>query len=272
MNGVQSKACQLLRCFVEICEKLNIPYYLVCGTALGAVKYQGFIPWDDDVDVGLLRPDYERFLREAPDHLPEYYFLQNYRTDPRFPQPYSKLRDSRTTFIETNKAHLPIHHGIYIDIFPLDGYPQDKKQQNLLRWRKRFLSWQWGCALEGKRSAVAKVHCTFFRLIGCRNRTAKLLEKYEKVISAWPVEDAQVWCNHGNWQGEREYAHRSQYGAGTMAVFEGIPVRIPENYDAYLTQKYGDWRADLPQEQKKSHHFNLVTDPDRPYTHYTQGK
>lgn len=268
MNGVQCKARELLKCFVEICEKLDLRYYLVCGTALGAVKYEGFIPWDDDVDVGLPRPDYERFLREAPAYLPEHYFLQNYRTDPMFPQPYSKLRDSNTTFIETNKAHLPINHGIYIDIFPLDGYPKTPMEQKKLEWRKRWLSWQWGCALEGKRSAVSTIHCTFFRMIGCRKRTAKILERFDREMSAYPVEGSEVLCNHGNWQRKLEYADVRQYGNGAEAVFEGIKVRIPENYDAYLTQKYGDWRADLPEDQKKSHHFNLVTDPDRPYTHY----
>lgn len=268
MDGVQRKVRELLRCFVEICEQRQIPYFLVCGSALGAVKYQGFIPWDDDVDVGLLRPDYERFLREAPALLPEHYFLQNYRTDPAFPQPYSKLRDSNTTFLEKNKAHLPINHGIYIDIFPIDGYPAEEKDQRTLEWRKRVLSWQWGCALEEQRSLVSKIHCTFFRLIGCPKRTDRLLARYEKVISAWPVEEAQIWCNHGNWQGKLEYADKTQYGSGTRAEFEGIPVRIPEQYDVYLTQKYGDWRADLPQEQKKSRHPSLVCDPDRPYTHY----
>ena len=268
MNEVQSKAQALLKCFVEICDKINVSYYLVCGTALGAVKYQGFIPWDDDIDVGLLRPDYERFLREAPKYLPEHYFLQNYRTDPAFPQPYTKLRDSSTTFIETNKAHLSINHGIYIDVFPLDGYPKEKKEQEKLEWKKRILSWQWGCALKGKRSFIATIHCTVFRLLGCHKRTAKILKKYEQEISAYSIEEADVWCNHGNWQGKLEYADKRQYGQGAEAIFEGIKVRIPENFDAYLTQKYGDWRADLPEEQKKSHHFNLVTDAKRPYTYY----
>lgn len=270
MNETQRKASELLRCFIGICDRLDIPYFLVCGTALGAVKYHGFIPWDDDIDVGLLRPDYERFLCEAPAYLPKHYFLQNYRTDPAFPQPFSKLRDSNTTFIENNKAHLPINHGIYIDIFPLDGYPSNEKDQKKLEQKKRWFSWQWGCALKGKRSLISSIHYTFFRLIGCQNRTAELLEKYESIISAWPVETASVWCNHGNWQGKLEYADRNQYGNGAIAIFEGMKVRIPENYDAYLTQKYGDWRADLPEEQKKSHHFHTICDPSRPYTDYVK--
>lgn len=272
MNQVQQKERALLQCFVDVCGRLHIPYFLVCGSALGAVKYHGFIPWDDDVDVGLFRPDYERFLREAPPLLPERYFLQNYRTDPAFPQPFSKLRDSDTAFIETNKAHLPIHHGIYIDIFPLDGYPKKRSQQRRLEWRKHLLSWQWGCALAGKRTGVSRLHCALFRLLGCHRRTAKLLARYESVISAWPTEDAEVICNHGNWQGRLEYAPKSQYGQGTAAEFEGLSVRIPEEWDAYLTQKYGNWRSDLPQEQQKSHHACVVCDPHRSYLAYIEGE
>ena len=268
MNEVQNKERELLRCFIRICEELGIPYFLVCGSALGAVKYHGFIPWDDDVDVGLFRKDYERFLKEAPAYLPENYFLQNYRTDPAFPQPYSKLRDSGTTFLERNKAHLPINHGIYMDIFPLDGYPRDKKQQKRLEWRKRVLSWQWGCGLEGERKGLAKIHCAVFRLLGCRKRTGEILRKYEAVISAWPVEDSERICNHGNWQGKLEYADQRQYGGGAEAEFEGLRVRIPEDFDTYLTQKYGQWREDIPEDQKKSRHSCLVCDPNRSYRDY----
>lgn len=268
MNDIQNKARDLLKCFLDICNQLGIPYYLVCGTALGAVKYRGFIPWDDDVDVGLLRCDYERFLAEAPTYLPSHYFLQNYRTDSAFPQPYSKLRDSTTTFIETNKAHLPIHHGIYIDIFPLDGYPNDPFQQKKLEWRKRLLTWQWSSALNVKRSLISTIHCTFFRLLGCHKRTNRSLSRFEQLISSYPTSTSQIWCNHGNWQGKLEYAERSQYGNGVFTEFEGLRVRIPEKYDAYLTQKYGDWRADLPPEKKKSHHTHFVCDPHKPYTHY----
>lgn len=268
MNEIQQKARELLACFVRVCGQLDIPYYLVCGTALGAVKYSGFIPWDDDIDVGLLRPDYEKFLEKAPALIPEGVFLQNYRTDPAFPQPYSKLRDSNTTFIEENKAHLPINHGIYIDIFPIDGYPEKRGEQKLLEWRKRILSWQWGCALKGERRGVSRLHCAFFRAIGCHKRTDRLLARFERVISAWPVTDAKVWCNHGNWQRELEYAPREQYGSGAMAVFEGIEVIVPERFDEYLTQKYGDWRSDPPKEAQKSHHGVLFADASKPFTEY----
>ena len=124
MHSLQQVELKMLQMVDDICRELHIKYYLVCGSALGAVKYSGFIPWDDDLDIGLLRPDYEIFVREAKRLLPDNYFLQNYRTDPAFPQVFSKIRDSRTTFIEKSAAGLAIHHGVYIDVFPLDGYPE----------------------------------------------------------------------------------------------------------------------------------------------------
>ena len=76
MNDIQKKVFEQLEQFIYICEKWDIKYFLVCGSALGAVKYRGFIPWDDDVDVAMLRDDYERFLKIAPKELPNWCFLQ----------------------------------------------------------------------------------------------------------------------------------------------------------------------------------------------------
>ena len=82
----------LFREFTRICEELGLSYFAVQGTLLGAIRHGGFIPWDDDIDVGMLRKDYEVFLREAPSRLPEYYFLQTFRSDPEFYHCFGKLR------------------------------------------------------------------------------------------------------------------------------------------------------------------------------------
>lgn len=140
MTPLQKKVFQILQIFTQICDQLQLKYFLVCGSALGAVKYGGFVPWDDDVDVALFRDDYERFCKEAPALLPEQLFLQNFQSDPAFPAIYSKLRNSETACIEESVAALPINHGISIDIFPLDGYPTDKKNRNDWNVRKLGLS------------------------------------------------------------------------------------------------------------------------------------
>ena len=100
MTELQKKEFEMLCLVVDICNQLDLEYYLVCGSALGAVKYNGFIPWDDDVDVALPRKDYELFLSKASSMLPSWCFIQNYRTDPKFPLLGTKLRNSKTTFIE----------------------------------------------------------------------------------------------------------------------------------------------------------------------------
>lgn len=270
MNDLQKKELEILKVFIEICEKLNLRYFLVCGSALGAVKYGGFIPWDDDLDVGMYREDYEIFLEKAPDLLPKHLFLQNYKTDPAFPQIFSKLRDSRTTYIEKSVAHLNMHHGIYIDLFPLDGYPLDKKTQNALERKKTKYKRQLASACVVDRTLKSKVMCGYNRLLGYHKRTHTIAHKYETLVRQYPINISKLICNHGNWQGKLEYAPKKQYGNGMLVNFEDITVWIPELFDEYLTQKYGDWRADLPEDEKVGHHYYEIYDIDTSFSYYTK--
>ena len=232
MNRLQQKILDLLKNFISICQKNGLTYFLVCGSALGAVKYKGFIPWDDDIDVGMPRKDYDIFVNKAQELLPENIFLQNYRTDKEFPHVFSKLRDSSTTLIEKGVAHLNMHHGIYIDVFPIDGYPQDKNEQKNLNKKKKFLTWKQYCALKDKSNWKVRLRNPFFRLLGYHKRTTKTLATMEALISQYDTEKSEVWCNHGNWGGMLEYAPKWHYGKGIQAEFEGVKVIIPENYDA----------------------------------------
>ena len=257
MNDLQKTELELLKMFLDICDKLGLEYYLVCGTALGAVKYGGFIPWDDDVDVALKREDYELFLREAPKLLPERYFLQNIRTEKAFPLLMTKLRDSGTTLIESNFAHLPMNHGAYIDIFPLDGYPKGK-------WKQRFF--------EAKKYVYNKARC-FAYIYGYRVFGLNaIMRAYERMLKRYPCEGSDYYCNHGNWQRKLEYSPPEHYGNGAWAEFEGLTVRVPERYDEYFTQKYGDWRSDPPVRKRISHHNIAVCDTEKPYTEYRKVK
>lgn len=268
MNDLQRKSFELLQIFVGICEKWDIPYFLVCGSALGAVKYQGFVPWDDDIDVGLLRGDYRRFLEVAPGELPDWCFLQNYKSEPGFIHTFSKLRNSNTTFIEAGVAKIPMNHGIYIDIFPLDGHPEGIWKQIHFKLCQKLYSWMRFCVLDHESKPRVRFRNKLFRAMGYHKRLGKTLKKNEALYCAYPPETSELWCNYGNWQGKLEYAPKWHYGSGTWANFEGLRVRIPENFDVYLTQKYGNWRDDLPDKDKKSHHYSIVCDAERPYTEY----
>lgn len=274
MNELQKTELEILRAFISVCEKLGLRYYLVCGSALGAVKYGGFIPWDDDIDVALTREDYRVFIEKAQELLPSYYFLQTYRTDPGYPRFYAKLRDSRTTYIEKSMVERRMNHGVYIDVFPLDGYPDSSKEAKKLERLKRRYKLRLDCAnaFPEKQKITTRLFFTAERLLGFHRRTQITAKKLDDLLSAYPTDSSALWCNHGNWQGVREYAPREQYGEGREAQFEDMTVTVPEDHDAYLTQKYGDWRADLPEDEKVGHHYYTVCDLALPYTEYCGNK
>lgn len=120
IKKVQAHLLSILAEFDRICRKNGIRYSVEGGTLIGAVKYGGFVPWDDDIDVVMLREDYERFLSACEVDLGDNFFLQNSFTDPNFPLSYSKLRLNNSSYVQKNYEHLNINHGLFIDITPLD--------------------------------------------------------------------------------------------------------------------------------------------------------
>ena len=268
MNDLQRCELEILKELILVFDELDISWFLVCGSALGAVKYKGFIPWDDDIDVGMYREDYERFLLEGQKYLPEHLFVQNFQTDKRFPQIFSKVRNSNTTYIEKASKYLDINHGVYVDVFPLDGYPQNRKEKEFVERRKRIYKFLSECSFEMKRSQKAECVTRMLRILGVRKFNQRILSEYQKVISRYKTSDSEIICNHGNWQGKQEYAPNWHYGKGIETTFEGVRVRVPEKYDAYLTQKYGEWRKDLPENQKVGHHYCEICDLNKSYREY----
>ena len=268
MTELQQTEFEILKEFVAVCEQLRLCYYLVCGSCLGAVKYNGFIPWDDDIDVAMPREDYRVFCQKAPSMLPGHLFLQTNESDKYYPNIFAKLRDSRTTYIEKGMDTLNIHHGVYIDVFPLDGYPSAPDEQMRFEKEKTKLKHKINCIYTNKLDPLHTLMRSLRRLCGYRRRTAQYTAQLIRLCSAYPLSSSELWCNFGNWQGKKEYAPREQYADGAEAVFEGLKVRVPKNFDAYLTQKYGDWRADLPKEQQYGHHYYTVCDLTKPYQAY----
>lgn len=114
--------------FHNLCEEHQLNYFLVGGTLLGAVRHQGFIPWDDDIDVVMPRADYERFLK-LQKHIKQPFKLQDYSTDTRYPMPFAKL--TNTKLIIQNNTYIPFKSGVWLDIFPIDYTFENQKAQNL---------------------------------------------------------------------------------------------------------------------------------------------
>ena len=105
----------------RICKKFGITYQLFSGTLLGAIRHKGFIPWDDDIDICMLRNDYDRFIEVCKTELDTTYFLQNYETDKNFIHNITRIRKNNTIALQSACAELDMHHGIFIDIFPMDN-------------------------------------------------------------------------------------------------------------------------------------------------------
>lgn len=147
MKQLRQIELNILQNFIDVCEKLQIQYFVVQGTLLGTIRHQGFIPWDDDIDVGMLRADYEIFIKNGQDLLPDEYFIQTHDTDPAYPHGFAKVRNSHTAFVETTCKDIHMNHGIYIDVFPFDYYPDNWISQRIFEVKKLLLRYRIRCSL-----------------------------------------------------------------------------------------------------------------------------
>jgi lipopolysaccharide cholinephosphotransferase len=129
LRKIQLIQMDILKEIHRICEEHNIEYFIIGGTALGAVRHKGFIPWDDDIDIGMTRSNYDRFNKIAEKHLREDLVLQNIETDRYSPFPYTKVRKRNTKFVEYCNRNLKMFNGIYVDIFPYDNIPDEMSKR-----------------------------------------------------------------------------------------------------------------------------------------------
>ena len=138
LRKVQLVQLEIAKEIQRVCQENDIRCFLVAGSFLGAVRHQGFIPWDDDMDIGMFRSDYEKFCRIAPQKLDKRYCLQNWHTDPNYSLPFGKVVKRNTLYMENKKSRRIQENGIYVDIFAYDNAPEDPLERANLA--KRLLS------------------------------------------------------------------------------------------------------------------------------------
>ena len=246
---------EILKHFHAFCENNHLRYCLAYGTLLGAIRYQGFIPWDDDVDVLMPREDYNRFLKLYRDS--ERYRLFAFEKDTAAQFPYAKICDMTTRKDETGYVcEVPL--GVDIDIFPLDYWDDDlekaKREAKRIGWNmfclglSRLSKPKPGNPLKGFAKGLLMHWC---RLRGGAHYVRKILKeavKDEQRGSRYM--GTKSWCVYG----ERNIIPAEAFADRIKIEFEGETFFAPVGYDAYLTCLYGDYLPEPPKEKQKTHH------------------
>ena len=251
-RGIQLKQIEMLKIFDKICHDNNLKYLVGFGTLLGAVRHKGFIPWDDDIDLIMLRDDYEKMLKVAPKYLPENLFLQTNKSDPEFPRTYAKLRMNNTTLKTEAFSNLDIHHGICLDIFPVDYTARNKKIQTfhmtLIKYTQILIDYR----------NINSVKKPYLPIKYTLKFISKLVPK--KIIDLVIKYFSILFIKRKN-NPVTIFSTRQNFAIDLNILFpvkkltfEGINVPVPNQWDEYLKCLYGDYMILPPAEERKSHH------------------
>lgn len=260
----------LLREFDRVCKKYNLKYFLVHGSLLGAIRHGGFIPWDDDIDVGMFREDYEKFMELSKNEFKEPYFLQTPYTDEGYFFSFIKLRNSRTTAVSKAFQYNSFNQGLCLDIFPLDYTEKAEMEERYNRIKKLTIQNAKYMKLSNPEFVITE-------------------EERAKILSTNPIETYEmiqklamnhykepkdylalaVWTNC-EWP-TYLYEMKDHMDA-KECEFEGMQFPVPIGYDNVLRIIFGDYMK-LPSIEKRGiWHNGAIFDPDVPYTEYIYNK
>ncbi len=261
---LQEKLLRMLEWFHGFCVEHELTYYAIGGTLLGAVRHGGFIPWDDDIDIGMPRRDYVRFLETVKDSGSQYRAETIADGNKDFPYRLCKLYDTATT-VEYNTKY-KTKRGIFLDIFPLDGAGNTREEsvEYYGKIKKRlFLVSAKTYKLNGKKSFARNLAIVFCRALPFNWR--KYTQKTHEICAKKDFyESAYVGNLFGRWH-EREIVERGLFGKPTLKKFENIEIYCPENSDGYLTAIYGDYMTPPPESKRKPTHEIVSMDLNNSY-------
>ena len=267
LNALQSRLLPMFRWFHNYCAEQGLRYYVIGGTMLGAVRHKGFIPWDDDIDVGMPRPDYDRLCSLLAKQSDPPYLLETPGAADDFPYLYAKLYDPQTTMIE--KKRMAVVRGVFLDIFPLDGLGKDEEtaKAHYKKIKKKInLHTAMVCALRKGRSFKKNLAVLIARMIpGFILSPRKLAKQIEFLQKTYDFDDSLYISNTAGAWGAKENFPRSVFGTPAAYPFEDGTVLGPEQFDAYLSGLYGSYMTPPPPEKQVSHHDFSYLDLETPY-------
>jgi len=241
----------------RICEKHHIRYFLIGGTLLGAVRHQGFIPWDDDIDVGMMRSEYIKFLTLCNEELSQEYFLQTFESDETFANSYSKLRLTNTEYPEAGTKNLLHCKGIFIDIFPFDNMPNNKFSREIHRSKLMALSYvcliKYGYIIKFSTLKEKILYLGLQCLSKIFDKT-QVVKMTDNLFQKYNNKSASFYIN-GSF-----YCYPSEIFENFSELkFESIKFPVPAGYTKYLECAYGDYMT-LPPENKRIKHTLYLPD------------
>ena len=266
---VQLKGYEILNQIVDLCERNHLTYYLNGGTLLGAIRHDGFIPWDNDIDIEMPVKDYRKFLTIAKKELSQTLFLQTYYSDPGYNEMWAKVRANGTTSIPLVWKNHTMHMGIGIDIFPIVGI-----------YRNPFLR-KLQIRLHGLcRTLLAKEYLTAIHSSELANKKLQILYRIPRKTRVGLCRILE-WLTFRNPEKEesisvvfveiKDAIHREAYGNGRKKRFEDREFMIPEDYDYVLSQLFGDYMTPPPEAERNGHEGffgEIIYDCERDYREY----
>lgn len=268
LQKLHSEILNIMDVIHDICQKNNIKYYLTGGSLLGAIRHKGFIPWDDDLDIVMPRPDFDHFLEISKTSLPSDYVVEWITTNPKYWHVYAKVCNKKTVFSEM-AGGFKVETGIFVDVFPIDETSGCTKTVNMRKWLLRKISVMMGeKARPGSLKGIKKLLTEMF--------SQKTLHSFATALMCIGNGTGKLY--YTNFGSQYTVKQRTQLkttmGKGMLSQFENRMYMIPDNYEAVLLSTFGPKYMELPPVEKRKIHYpvRVVFSDGSIYEHNTTEK
>lgn len=265
LEKLQSIELEILKDFIKICDENGLDYFLVGGSAIGVIRHQGFIPWDDDIDVAMPRADYDKFLKISEQYYSDKYVIVNNNTHPDFPLMNTRWSLKGTKFVPEDFKYLPNKDdlGIFLDIFCQDNMPDDEAA--FLKQGSR--AWFWGkwlvlsgvkvpvLYMKGFKKTIIRSMCYIghylLKILHLKPRF--FYKRAEKWMLKYKNENTARFGYMFDPQKYTSVLYKNDVFPTKKMKFEDIEVKVPNKIETYLETRYGDYMKLPPKEDRHIH-------------------